>query len=123
MNLKHIAAASMIALATTLTGCYTVTIDARDADRIYSLSGKPGGALARSFRVEMKAQHLVYGLINLSNPDVEAAIAREVKSAGGKAAINIRLTHQIAFIDGLIGGVTFGIYTPTTVIVEGEVVR
>jgi hypothetical protein len=123
MNLKHIVAASMIALATTLTGCYTVTIDARDADRIYSMSGKPGGALARSFRIEMKAQHLVYGLITLSTPDVQAAIAREVKSAGGKSVANIRITNQMAFIDGLIGGVTFGIYTPTTVIIEGDVIR
>ena len=123
MNLKKLAAASMVALATTLTGCYTVTIDARDADRIYSLSGKPGGALARTFRVEMKAQHLVYGIINLSNPDVEAAIAREVKSSGGKSAANIRITHQITFVDGLIGSVTGGIYTPTSLIVEGDVIR
>jgi hypothetical protein len=123
MNLKHIAAASMIALATTLTGCYTVTIDARDADRIYSLSGKPGGAVVRSFRVEMKAQHLVYGLITLSTPDVQAAIAREVKSANGKSVANIRITNQMALIDGVIGGVTFGIYTPTTVIIEGDVIR
>ncbi|MNT78813.1 hypothetical protein D3C72_2180850 [compost metagenome] len=71
----------------------------------------------------MKSQHLVYGLINLSNPDVQAAIAREVKSTGGKNATNIRITHQITFIDGLIGSVTMGIYTPTTVIVEGDVVR
>lgn len=65
----------------------------------------------------------MYGLITLSSPDVQAAIAREVKSAGGKSVANIRITNQMAFIDGLIGGVTFGIYTPTTVIVEGDVIR
>lgn len=37
MTYKKIAAAAMLALATTLSGCYTVTIDARDADRVYSI--------------------------------------------------------------------------------------
>lgn len=71
----------------------------------------------------MKVQQLIVGLVTLSSPDVRAAIDREVKSSGGKSAINVRITHQLTLIDGVLGGITSGIYTPSTVIVEGDIVR
>jgi hypothetical protein len=61
--------------------------------------------------VEVKARNnfFIYGLVpgDVSDPQ---------KMAGG--AKNFEVTEVITFVDGLLSGLTLGIYTPTTTIVR-----
>ncbi|MEB3222473.1 MAG: hypothetical protein VKS61_10380 [Candidatus Sericytochromatia bacterium] len=111
----------VLACAPLLAGCYTLSYN---VDEVYGLPATRPQVI-RSFKVEVKHHHLVYGLVTVGNPDeVEGAIAREVKLAGGRAATNVRVTHQVNIIDGIIRLIPYNIiYLPTTSIVEGDVVR
>lgn len=110
----------VLACAPLLAGCYTLSYN---VDEVYGPATPPPQAI-RSFKVEVKHHHVVLGLITLGNEaELEEAIAREVKAAGGRAAANVRVVHQFSVIDGLIGAVTNSLYAPTTTVVEGDVVR
>lgn len=76
----------------TLTSCYTTR---------YSV-GK--GAKGKNGYTE-KNHFLIYGLVHLETADTQ-------KMANGAKDYDIK-TEQ-TFIDGLIRGITLGIYTPTT---------
>ncbi|MEB3198341.1 MAG: hypothetical protein VKP62_14170 [Candidatus Sericytochromatia bacterium] len=110
-----------VACATALTGCYTLSFN---VDDIYG-SAQPKPQTIRSFKLEVKHHHLFSGLLTISNSaEIAEAVAREVKRAGGRAAANVRITHQETLLDGLIGSLTGGtLYVPTTSTVEGDVVR
>ncbi len=92
--LKSIGSALMCSLL--LTSCYTYT----------TVVGE--GAQGNS---EVKAwnHYVVYGLAPIGVSD-----AKEL--AGG--AENYTVTTQHTFVNGLIAGITFGIYTPTTTTVK-----
>lgn len=108
-----------LACAPLLAGCYTLSYN---VDEVYGPAA-PSPSI-RSFKVEVKHHHLVLGLVTLGEAsDIDEAIAREIKAAGGRAASNVRVTHQVSLIDGVIGTVTNSLYAPTTTIVEGDVVR
>jgi hypothetical protein len=108
------------ALASSLTGCYRVTYD---MDPMASPALVKAGQRVRSFRTELKSTHLAWGLVNPNDRIVMDAVAREVKLAGGKRARNVRLTREVGVVDGLVGMLTVGLYTPWTLVIEGEVVR
>jgi hypothetical protein len=120
MQRKLFKAVLAATLAGSLTGCYRIT---HNLDAMASPGLAQGGAPVRSFRTEVKSTHLVVGLVNPNDKLVRDAVAREVKLAGGKRARHIRITREISFIDGLIGSVTGGLYVPSTVTIEGEIVR
>ena len=84
--------ALLFATSLLLTSCYTHT---------YSV----GQGAQTGITVTEKNHFLIYGLVPLktTNP---------TKMAGG--ASNYTVTHQWTFIDGLISGITGGIYNPTT---------
>lgn len=85
-----------IALSTMLSSCYTYT----------TVVGKG----AQSGLETRKMNHyLIYGLAPIATAD-----AKEM----AKGATDYEVTTKITFIDGLINGITFGIYTPTTTIVK-----
>jgi hypothetical protein len=114
------------ACAATLAGCYTLTYN---IDEVYG-PPTPRPQVIRSFKVEVKHHHVLFGLITPGNPDeVQEAIAREVKLAGGRGAANVRVTHQATLIDGairwstMVVGFPNRLYEPTTTVVEGDVVR
>ena len=115
---------ALVGVACLLGGCYTVVIDARDADMPMSMASKYGaGRFVGSFHAELHTQHLIGGLVTLGEPEVKKAIQQEVKNAGGREAANVRFSRQITFLDGLIGSVTLGIYTPTTLSIDGDVLK
>ncbi|NQW29059.1 MAG: hypothetical protein HQ472_00915 [Ignavibacteria bacterium] len=91
---------SNLAIAATLvvvmTSCFTLTY--------------PVGKGAKTgVEVTKKNHYLFYGLagISTSNP---------TEMAGGATDYEVTITHT--FVDGLLNGITFGIYTPTTTIVR-----
>ncbi len=107
-----------IAAATALTGCYSVTYQMDDLNHV-----QVQGSYQKSFRFEVTNTHFIVGLVTPADPEIAAKIVNEVRNAGGRSARNIKLTHQHSFLDGLLAVVTLAIYTPTTVIVEGDIVK
>ncbi len=105
--------------AASLTGCYTLNVRVDD----FFGNPAPNAEVIKSFQVQLKVHHLIAGLVTLNNPEVKAAIDREVKGAGGTSARNVKLTHQEEFLDGLLGAITYSIYTPTTITITGDVVK
>lgn len=85
-----------LAFVFLLTSCYTYT---------YSV----GSGAQIGVEVKKKNHYLIYGLANVGQSD-------PVEMAGGAANYDVTITHT--FIDGLINGLTFGIYNPTTTIVK-----
>jgi len=79
-----------------MTSCYTYT---------YTVGNGPQSGA----EIVEKNHYLVYGLaaIKTSDPTVMAGDAKDYE---------VTITHS--FIDGLINGLTFGIYNPTTTIVN-----
>ena len=75
-----------------MTSCYTLT---------YSV----GEGAKTGVEVTEKNHFLIYGLAPIKTSD-------PTKMAGGVKDYNVKIQHS--FIDGLINGLTFGLYTPTT---------
>lgn len=84
--------AILLGIAMTLSSCYSYTV----------VVGK--GAQGTS-EVTKWNNYLIYGLVPVGVSDA--------KEMGG-GATDYTVFTRLSFINGLIGGITFGIYTPTT---------
>lgn len=116
---QRAARVAAMGLALALTGCLTLHVRVAD----FYGDPQPGKAPIGTFSTEVKANHFIYGLLTPGSPEIQAIVAEEVAKLGGKSARNVVITHQRTFLDGLVGGCTLGIYTPTSVYVEGEVLN
>jgi hypothetical protein len=85
--------------------------------------GPSGSASLGHFTETRHAHFIIYGLVNLSNPDMHDILQEQCTEKGGSSISNLNLTTTHTFVDGLISSITFGIYNPVTVIVEGDVVK
>ena len=113
----------VLILAVSFSGCYTLNAIGTPADPTLSMSNHPSGTMVKHFSVTMKVHHLIYGLVTLGDPAVATALADEVKSSGGTTATNIKIHYEMTFVDGLINFITFAIYNPFTLTVEGDVIK
>lgn len=86
----------VVSISLLMTSCYTLT---------YSV----GEGSKTGVEVREKNHFVIFGLVPLdtSNPTEMAA-----------GAANYTVTHQHTFIDGLVSGLTMGIYNPTTTVVR-----
>ena len=79
-----------------LTSCYVHT---------YTV----GDGVQQGITEKRKQHNFLGGLVSGRTPDPESM-------ANGKK--DYKVTNKVSFIDGLLSGLTYGIYTPTTIIVE-----
>lgn len=113
----------LIVLAMGTSGCYTLNAIGTPSDATLSMSNKPGGTMVKHFMSTMKVHHAIYGLVAFGEPDIAKALSDEIKVGGGTNAINIKFQYQMTFVDGLINAITFGIYNPFTLTIEGDIVK
>ena len=75
----------------------------------YTYAHSVGNGAQTGFEVKKPNHYFVYGLApgKLSNPK---------EMAGGAEDYELTITHT--FVDGLLNALTFGIYTPSTTIVQ-----
>lgn len=106
-----------------LQGCYTLQQVGSPTDVAIEITNKEQATSIEHFTRTKKINHFVYGLVSPDDAGIEKLIADVVKLNKGSAAVNIRMKYQQTFIDGLVGGLTLGIYTPFTLTVEGDVVK
>ncbi len=96
MKKNFLKLAFAIAISGMMTSCYTYTATV--------------GKGSQTGQVVTKANHyLIGGLAAIS-------VSNAKEMAGGAENYDITITHT--FIDGLLAGITSGIYTPTTTIVK-----
>ncbi|MER2996200.1 Bor family protein [Pontibacter populi] len=84
--------AAGLLMSTMMTSCYTYTTVV-------------GNGAQGNTQVRKMNHYVIYGLapVGVSNP---------AEMAGGATDYTVKTEHS--FLDGLIAGLTFGIYTPTT---------
>lgn len=105
------------------SGCYTINMVGTPAEPSISMSNHPTGTMIKHFTFTTQVHHLIYGLVTLNDPDIAKAISGEVQAAGGTNAVNVKFVYQMTFINGLCNYITFGVYNPFTLTVEGDVVK
>jgi hypothetical protein len=71
------------------------------------------------FKVNQTAIYMILGLLPLSRPQLDKALARQL--VGGKGVANLKITVKSRWFDLLITGVTLGILVPRTVTYEGVI--
>lgn len=104
--------------AALLSGCYSFTIN------MDALNGQPApNGRTTPLHLETWAHHYVFGLITPSDPELVPMIVQAVRAQGGRGVKNLRITHQLSFLNALVGGVTLSLYAPTTVVIDGEIVN
>lgn len=96
MKKNFLTLALLIALSFAMTACYTLT---------YNVGKGPQTGTT----VVEKNHYLIYGLAPIKTSD-------PAKMAGDAKDYQVTITHT--FIDGLLNGITGGLYTPTTTIVR-----
>ncbi|HSR15055.1 MAG TPA: hypothetical protein VLL51_04855 [Gemmatimonadales bacterium] len=72
------------------------------------------------FKVNQTAIYMVAGLLPLSRPDLEKALARQL--VGAQGVVDLRITVRSRLLDILVTGVTLGLIVPRTVTFEGTIV-
>ncbi len=122
--MRFIAVIAVLVLCVVgFSGCYTLNAIGTPSDTTISMSNQPAGTMIKHFSLSMKVHHLIYGLVTLNDPEIAKAVTDEVKSAGGVRAVNVKITYQMTFVDGLVNMITFSVYNPMTMVLEGDVVK
>jgi hypothetical protein len=104
-------------------GCYTLNQVGSPVDEAIEITNTENATPIKHFSRTKTVNHFVYGLVSPDDAGIEKIVADAVKQNGGTRAVNVKLKYQQTFINGLVGGLTFGIYTPFTLTVEGDVVK
>ena len=107
----------------SLPGCYTMNQIGTPTSTAIELTNSGNAATTKSFTRTKKVHHFILGLVSPEDAGIEKTIDEAVRSNSGSKAVNVRIRYQATFIDGLIGGITFGIYMPFTLTVSGDVVQ
>ena len=122
MTNKILSRIATACLTVALCSCYTVNL--RNAGGNPPAQMGPGSSpVLGHFDESRHAHFLIYGLINVGTPNVSEVLEEQVKMKQGTAVTNLELTTTHTFVDGLINGITFGIYNPVTVEFAGDVVK
>ena len=78
-------------------------------------------AVGEHFEVTSRAVWGLWGLLSLSKPDLQKALAHQV--GDGVAVADIKIKSKVRFSDILITGITLGLLPSRSVTVEGTVVE
>ena len=114
-----------------LTSCATIDFNATGITQApvkLNAVGEPAYDVISSFEIADKGGW-VLGLIPVNKPAGDrhdyfaTMIDREIRAAGGDAAVNVHIRAQNGVGDIVIGIVTTGIYQTRTVLVTGDVVK
>ncbi|MCH7681645.1 hypothetical protein IID10_20155 [candidate division KSB1 bacterium] len=112
-----------IVFALLLHGCYTLNqVGTPISERIDVIS-TDNPQVSEHFVRTKKIHHFVYGLVSPDDAGIEKLISNEVQLKGGTRAVNLKIKYQSTFVDGLVSALTFGLYNPFTLRVEGDIVK
>ena len=112
-----------LALTLLCAGCFTFNQIGIPGETPIEITNSEGKTAVTHFNKSKKVNHFLWGLVSPDNAGVEQLISDEVRANGGSKAVNVKMKYQHTFVDGLLRIITFGIYSPFTLKVEGDVVR
>ena len=104
-------------------GCYTLSTANSPTDQSVEMSNVNKATPVAHFQQTAWMHHFLFGLISSNKADITKMVANEVKLKGGSSAVNVKITYEMTFVQGLINVVTFGIYNPFLLTVEGDAVK
>lgn len=108
-------------LLMTLSAC-SLTYDATSLGVPATLSSSAAEPVkGEHFKVGSRAVWGLWGLVNLSQPDLQKALAHQV--VDGTAVADIRIKSKARFSDILFTVITLGLLSTRSVTVEGTVVQ
>ena len=116
-------AGTLACMAVFSQGCYTLNQVGTPTDTAIEITNAQNATAAQHFTRTKLVNHFVFGLVSPEDSGLEKLVAEEVKKNGGTKAVNLKTKYQYTFVNGLVGAITFGIYTPYTLTVEGDVVK
>jgi hypothetical protein len=107
------------------SGCYQMEIDATALEpNVYLNTGDATNPeVAGEFEAEVIGSWLLWGLVDLKEPEIEDTLRREIERAGGSAVTGLEITTRTTFMNGFLAVITFGIYGQRTAVLTGRVVR
>lgn len=114
---------SIVAILASMPGCYTLNQVGTPVEEAIELTNAQNATVISHFVRTKKMNHFIYGLVSPDDAGIEKMVSDAVKTAGGTKAVNVRIKYQMNFVDGLVGSLTFGIYTPFTLTIEGDVAK
>ncbi|MBS1241332.1 MAG: hypothetical protein H6R40_759 [Gemmatimonadetes bacterium] len=71
------------------------------------------------FKVSQTAIYMILGLVPLSRPELDKALARQL--VGGKSVADLKIKVTSRWLDLLVTGITLGVVVPRTVTYEGVI--
>ncbi|MDO8549445.1 MAG: hypothetical protein Q7S39_04730 [Ignavibacteria bacterium] len=113
----------IIATLFLLTGCYTLNQVGAPTDEAIEITNSEKAVPISHFVRDVTVNHFIFGLVSPGDAEVEKLISQEIKKYGGTRAVNVRMKYQSTFLNGLIGIITFSIYHPYSLTIEGDVVK
>ncbi|MCP5062927.1 MAG: hypothetical protein GY936_10730 [Ignavibacteriae bacterium] len=114
---------SLLSLAFLTQGCFTLNQVGTPTDYGIEITNKDNETSTHHFIQYTLVNHYLWGLVSPEDAGVEKIIANEIHKYKGSRAVNIKIRYQQTFVNGLLGGLTAGIYNPFTLMVEGDVVK
>ena len=123
MHQKKLVLGLLIVLFFLLQSCFTLRHGTIPVDEEIQLTNINGEEVSGQFETTKKVNHFVGGLVSPDDAGIEELVSNQIKLAKGKKAVNVRIEYQQKFVDGLVGLLTLGIYTPFTVTITGDIVK
>ena len=110
----------LLLIALGATGC-ALTLDAAHlgvpATLASDAAAPPEGT---AFRVQQQAVYGLFGIVQLSHPSLQKALASQL--IGGKSIANVRVRVETSFGNLLVTVLPAGLVVPRTVTIQGIVV-
>jgi hypothetical protein len=113
----------LVALLLVFPACYTLDTVNTQIPISMQVTNASGQSVVGHFESSVWVHHFIIGLVSANDPDVAKMIANQVKMKGGTGAVNVKITYQMSFVNGLLNIITLQIYNPFTLTVEGDVVK
>jgi len=104
-------------------GCYTMNQIGTYTEEGIEITNKNKTPPIQHFSRTKTVNHFVYGLVSPDDVGIEKIVSEAIKMNNGTAAVNVKMKYQQTFLNGLVGALTLGIYTPYTLIVDGDVIK
>lgn len=106
-----------LALLLPVVGC-TQTFDSTTLGVPVTMAGAPGDAVAGTpFKVNAHTVHVLFGLVPVSQANLQKALARQL--VGGQGIAQLRIKTKSRWSDLLFTALTLGLMAPRTVTYEG----
>lgn len=114
---------ALVVLVVFSQGCYTMhQVGTASKVEGIEITNMEKASSMGQFSSKKWVNHFIFGLVSPADAGVEKLISEAVRSKGGTRAVNVKTQYQMSFVNGLLNLITFGIYSPFTLTVEGDVV-